>query len=81
MESMKMPYREIEEKFTRSELAVMAWRSQEIAFQMRPKDDTGKASKKPAANTKQEWAESSQMSEDDAVKMMAKLGIPLMTLK
>lgn len=34
MESLKLPVREIEERFTKSELGVVAWRSQERYHQM-----------------------------------------------
>jgi hypothetical protein len=35
MESLKMPMREIREKFTKSELAILGWASAEQAFFMR----------------------------------------------
>jgi hypothetical protein len=35
MESLKMPMREIEAKYTTSELAIMAWRGSEMGFNMR----------------------------------------------
>jgi hypothetical protein len=37
MESLKMPMREIRETYTKSEITVMSWRSQEMALNMRSK--------------------------------------------
>lgn len=33
-----MPMREINQKFTKSELLISAWRSRELAYNLRPKD-------------------------------------------
>jgi hypothetical protein len=41
IEALGLPLREIEERYTRSEVALMAWRSQEQGHQMRLKMKTG----------------------------------------
>jgi hypothetical protein len=40
MESLKMPLREIQAKYTKSELMIMGWRSAEMAYNMRQKHGT-----------------------------------------
>jgi len=42
METMRMPFREIDDKFTKSEMVLMAWRSREVSSQMDSKINKGK---------------------------------------
>lgn len=51
MEALGMPLREIEEKYTKSEVILMAWSSQEQGFQMRQKTQQHAAKPKPDGHT------------------------------
>lgn len=60
-----MSYREIEQRFTRTELASMAWRSRETAFKMT--QDTKKK--------KSEDKRNGPMTTEEALKMFQEQGI------